>query len=254
MQENELKYYEEIGNWNFEQIKYESEKITNWDFYQKIKENTTENSLCLDLGTGGGERVLNKYPKVGMIIGTDFSKEMIKTAKKNAEKYPNKNVKFTWMDNLDMTFPKETFDLISARHTVINANQIYDCLVDSGTLIIEGVDKKDCWELKEVFRRGQAYKDEISISEKDNADLKNAGFVNIEKVEIFENEYYKTEEDLLALLLKTPILDDFSEISNENFEHRKSIEKDLFDKYVEKCKTERGILLKRVLYGIIAKK
>ncbi len=247
MQENELKYYEEMRNWNFEQINCESEELTDWDFYQKIRENTNESSLCLDLGTGGGESLLKNYPKVGMIIATDFSKEMIKTAKKNALAYPNKNVKFTWMNNLDMSFPEETFDLISARHTIINAKQIYDCLVKGGALIIEGVDKKDCWELKEIFKRGQAYNDEMPISEKDYADLVKAGFANIEKVEIVENEYYKTEEDLLALLLKTPILDDFS---NTN----RKIEKDLFKQYVENHKTVKGILLKRVLYGIVAQK
>ena len=32
MQENELKYYEEIGNWQFDQIKCKAEKIK-----QKIK-------------------------------------------------------------------------------------------------------------------------------------------------------------------------------------------------------------------------
>ena len=179
---------------------------------------------------------------------------MIKTAKENSKKYPNKNVKFTKMNNLKMTFPKETFDLISARHTEINAKQIYDCLVQGGTLVIEGVDKKDCWEIKELFGRGQAYNDEIAISEKDYLELKKAGFKNIQKIEALENEYYETEEDLMALLLKTPILDDFSELKNENFEHKQLIEKDLFNKYIKRYKTEKGILLKRVLYGIVAKK
>lgn len=254
MKEDELKYYEKIGNWDFSQIKLKTEKLTDWDFYEKIKENTNEKSLCLDLGTGGGEKVLKYYPNVGMIIATDFSKEMIKTANENAKKYQNKRVKFIEMDNLEMNFPKETFDLISARHTIINAKQIYDCLVPGGVLVIEGVDKKDCWELKKLFGRGQAYNDEIAISEKDYFDLKEAGFTNIEKVEIFENEYYETEDDLMALLLKTPILDDFSEIKNEEFKHRTIIEKQLFDEYVKKYKTEKGILLKRVLYGIVAKK
>lgn len=58
----------------------------------------------------------------------------------------------------------------------------------------------------------------------------------------------------MALLLKTPILDDFSEIKGEAFEHKTIVEKDLFDKYVRKYKTEKGILLRRVLYGIVAKK
>ena len=85
-------------------------------------------------------------------------------------------------------------------------------------------------------------------------DLKDAGFKDIEKVEILQDEYYETEEDLLALLLKTPILDDFSELDNTNFTHNKIIEPELFKKYVETHKTEKGIELKRLLYGIVAKK
>lgn len=128
MNEKELKYYDKRGNWNFSEIKCITEKLTNWDYYEKIRENTNEKSLCLDLGTGGGENVLKNYPKVGIIIGTDFSKAMIETARRNTLKYPDKNVKFTIMDSLNMTFPAETFDLISARHTVINAKQIYKTL------------------------------------------------------------------------------------------------------------------------------
>ena len=251
MQENELKYYEKIGNWDFSQIKCQTENSTDWDFYEKIKENTNEKSLCLDLGTGGGERVLKDYPEVGMVIATDFSDEMIKTAKENVKEYSKKRVKFTKMNNLEMNFPKETFDLISARHTIINAQQIYDCLVPGGITVIRGVDQKDCWEIKQLFGRGQAYHDEIPISQKDYLDLKEAGFEDIEKVEILQNEYYETEEDLLALLLKTPILDDFSEIK-EDFKHKEIIEKDLFKEYVKRYKKEKGILLKRVYYGIVA--
>lgn len=254
MQEKELDYYEKIGNWDFDQIKYKTEKLTEWDFYGKIKEYTNKDSVCLDLGTGGGEKVLKYYPEVGKIFGTDFSKEMIKTAKENVKMYSNRNIKFMQMDNLNMTFPEKMFDLISARHTVINAKQIYKSLKSDGVLVIEGVDKKDCWELKELFGRGQAFHDEIAISRKDYEDLKDAGFSEIELVEALENEYYETEEDLLALLLKTPILDDFSEEDNAEFVRRKKIEMDLFQEYVNRYKTDKGILLKRKLYGIVAKK
>lgn len=255
MKENELKYYEKIANWDFSHIKCKTKKLTDWDFYKIIRENTNEKSLALDIGTGGGEKVLKKYPKVGMIIATDFSKEMIKTAKENQKKYPEKNVKFVQMDNLNMEFPKEVFDIISARHTIIDAKSIYDCLTPNGTVVIEGIDKNDCIELKEIFKRGQTYNDDIPISEKDYANLVEAGFKKIEKIEILENEYYETEEDLMALLLKTPILDYFSEInSNKDFEHKTVIEKDLFMQYVKRYNTEKGILLKRKLYGIVAKK
>jgi len=46
MQENELKYYERIGNWDFSQIKCKTKNLTNLDFYEKIKGNTNETSLC----------------------------------------------------------------------------------------------------------------------------------------------------------------------------------------------------------------
>lgn len=85
--------------------------------------------------------------------------------------------------------------------------------------------------------------------------IKKAGFTNIEKVQILENEYYETEEDLMALLLKTPILDDFSKIEiREDFIHNSIIDKKIFNKYVRKYKTKKGILLKRVLYRIVARK
>lgn len=254
MQENELKRYEEIGNWDFSDINYTVEQESSWDFYKEIAKYATPTSLILDLGTGGGEKVLKKMPDCGMIIATDFSSKMIGTANKNKAEHPDKRVKFVTMNNLDMTFPNNLFDIVSARHTIINAKQIYDCLSDNGVLIIEGVDKYDCWELKEIFGRGQAFNDEFSISKKDYDDIKEAGFSDVQLEEIIQYEYYKTEDDLLALLLKTPILDDFSELDLSQNKHKLYVEKDLLDKYISAHTTKKGIELKRVLYGIVAKK
>lgn len=254
MQELEYKRYEEIGNWNFSDIKYTVEQDGSWDFYKEISKYSNKNSLILDLGTGGGENALSKMPDAAMIIATDFSPKMIETANKNKESYPNKNIKFATMNNLNMNFPNNLFDIITARHTIIDAYQIYNCLSNKGILIIEGVDKYDCWELKKIFNRGQAFNDNISISQKDYNDLKKAGFSEINLQEIVQYEYYKTENDLLALLLKTPILDDFSKLYTSNNTHKNQIEKDLFNKYVSTHTTDKGIVLKRILYGIIAKK
>ena len=251
MIKNELEFYNEIGNWDFSMIDYKEEFLTDWDFYKKIEENTNEYSLCLDLGTGAGEKLLKNYPKVGWVIGTDFSEEMVKTAKENLKKSDKKNVSFVKMDNLDIKFPEGMFDLVSARHTIIDAYQIFNCLKTGGTLVVRGVDKYDCLELKELFGRGQGMDERIAISDLDFANLQEAGFKNVKKVEILVNEYYKTEKDLMALLLKTPILETLSE-NNEKI--IKEIELNLFNEYVEKFRTEKGIWLKRRYYGIEAKK
>ena len=181
-----------------------------------------------------------------MVIGTDFSPEMIETAEAALQKYPAKRFKFAVMDNLNMTFPNGIFDIISARHTPINAYQVYNCLNEHGVLIIEGIDKYDCWDLKKLFGRGQSFDEPIPISKKDYDNVKKAGFSKIDLQEIIQYEYYETKDDLLALLTKTPILNDFS--SN------RKIEKLIFDKYVSTHMTSKGIELKRILYAIVAKK
>lgn len=254
MQEVEYKRYEEIGNWDFSDIKYTVKQDSNWDFFKEIAKYSKSDSLILDLGTGGGEKALSQMPDCGMIIATDFSPKMIETANMNKKNYPNKNIKFATMDNLNIKFPNNLFDIITARHTIIDAVQIYNCLSNNGVLIIEGVDKYDCWELKKIFNKGQSFKDPISISQKDYNDIKNAGFSEINIQEIIQYEYYKTENDLLALLMKTPILNDFSELDTLNNIHKNQIEAELFNKYIAGHSTDKGIELKRVLYGIVAKK
>lgn len=250
---SEYNRYEEIGNWDFSSIKCITEQESPWDFYKEISKYTTSDSIILDIGTGGGEKVLEYMPNCKKIIATDFSPKMIETANKNKKNYPNKNIEFKIMDNLNMTFENNTFDIVSARHTVIDAKQIYNSLKGNGVLVIEGVDQKDCWELKELFGRGQCYTDKYPISKIDYDNIKDAGFKNIDLQEIIQYEYYETKEDLLALLLKTPILDVFSEETKLDI-HYPTIEEDLLDKYITTHTTPKGIMLKRVLYGIIAKK
>ena len=248
-----IERYEELGNWDFSNINCIAEYENNWDMYEEIKNYTNEKSLILDLGTGGGEKVVSKMPKnVGMIIGTDLSPKMVETAKENLKKHPEVRAKFAVMDNLKLEFPDGLFDIVSARHTIINAKEIFRVLNKNGVLIVRGVDKYDCWDLKELFGSGQCFNDKIPISIQDYNDIKEAGFKEVKLIELKANEYFKTKEDLFALLLKVPILDSFSEtIRNEEILNKKI---DLFEQYVSKNTEEKGIVLRRVYYGIVAKK
>ena len=225
----ELEFYNEVKNWDFSKIKYIEECLTNWNMYDILNKTATKDSYILDLGTGGGEKLLEYFPEAKEIIGTDFSNEMIKTANNNLKKSNRTNIKFKQMDNF------------------IDAKQIYNTLKSNGILIIRGVDKLDCWELKKLFKRGQAYNDIKPISLIDYENILEVGFKKVELVPIHVREYYETKEDLLALLLKTPILNEFSN-GNEDFD----INMNLLDKYINLHKTNKGILLIRRYYGITA--
>ena len=254
MNNNELDYYNRIKNWDFSKISYEVESLTNWDMYKILNEKTTKNSRILDLGTGGGEKVINKFPEALEIVGTDFSQQMIKTAKENLKKSNKKNIKFKVMDNLNMDTPDNYFDIVVARHTCIDAKQIYKTLKKDGLLLLRGVDKLDCWQLKRLFNRGQAFNDIKPISQIDYENILDAGFRNVELIPIYDREYFKTKDDLLALLLKTPILDDFSEENENTSLIKKDIDMQKLDEYIRNNTTDKGILLRRRYYGITANK
>lgn len=243
----ELEFYNEVKNWDFGKIKYIEECLTNWNMYDILNKTATKDSYILDLGTGGGEKLLEYFPEAKEIIGTDFSNEMIKTANNNLKKSNRTNIKFKQMDNLNITTENNYFDIVVARHTCIDAKQIYNTLKSNSILIIRGVDKLDCWELKKLFKRGQAYNDIKPISLIDYENILEVGFKKVELVPIHVREYYETKEDLLALLLKTPILNEFSN-GNEDFD----INMNLLDKYINLHKTNKGILLIRRYYGITA--
>lgn len=249
---NEFYIYNTIRNWDFSMIRCEEEYLTNWDMYKILKRTTTKDSRVLDLGTGGGEKVIKYFPEVKEITATDYSPEMIKTANENLLKTKRKDISFKIMNNLEMDVPDDYFDVVVARHTCIDAKQIYKTLKPNGKLILRGVDKMDCWSLKLLFGKGQGFKDSKPISVIDYENILSAGFRNVELVPIYTREYYKTKEDLLALLYKTPILNDFSETSENDFKNNSQIDLKLLEKYISENTFEKGILLIRRYYGITA--
>ena len=73
------------------------------------------------------------------------------------------------------------------------------------------------------------------------------GGKNTYPVRLCDEQIYKTPPTLLF-----GTVDKFAQLAHKVDESR--IEKDLLEEYVRKNRTEKGILLKRVLYGIVAKK
>ena len=245
--EKEKEYYSKEKNWDFSQIKYTIiyNPENEFDFYTMIKKYSNEKSLCLDLGTGGGENLLRYYPEVGYIIAIDNSKEMIETANKNLQLYKDKKVKFVIGDNLNLNFPNELFDLVSARNTNSDPGKVFNILKNDGVFVIQGVDSKDCFEIKEYFKRGQNYNLKENFSEIEYKRFDNIGYKSVKLYPILFTEYYESKEELLKLLIKAPIINDFNTNNRE-------IEDNILNEYVKDHQTDKGIELKRVYYGILA--
>ena len=254
-QVKEKEYYEEIKDWDFSKFEIETESLTNWDFFGVLNEIATKDSKILDLGTGGGEKVLEYFPECQEILATDFSEGMIETANKNLKESGRKNITFRLMDNLKMDVPDDYFDIVVARNTITDPKQIYKCLKKGGYLLIHGVDRADCWNLKVLFGKGQGYNDKKPISLIDYENVLKAGFKDAELIPLHEREYFKNEYLFKAFLKKVPIIDDFSEEENSNKEfYKNELDEEKLDKYISENTYDGKIRLLRRYYGIIAKK
>lgn len=244
--DEELNFYEKIGNWDFSTIKCEEKVLEDkFDFFSWVKEYVNETSVVLDLGTGGGEKLLKYFPKAKEIIGIDFSKEMIKTANENLKKSERKdeNIKFIKMDSNKLEFEDLKFDVVVARHTIINPKEIKRVLRKNGILIIEGMAKDDAKELKDYVGRGQCYFDEIAIEKEEYEMIEKEDFIFLENKYMLVKETYETKEELYKLLFKAPIIDNINEGDFEKI-----------NKYIlENSEGERPILIRRI-YGYLCKK
>ena len=244
-------FYEGRKEWNFSEFEIETKRLTDWNLYEILKRITTSDSKVLDLGTGGGEKLLKYFPVCCEILGTDLSEEMIKTANNNLKKSKREDVKFKVMDNLSMDVDDNYYDVVVARNTVIDSKQIYKCLKKGGYLLVQGVDKYDCWALKHLLKTGQSYHDILPISIVDYEAIIDAGFIDVELVPIHEVEYYKDSATFKEFLKLVPIVYEFSEFSNEcNYK----VDEKLLNEYIDNNLYDGKVKLIRRYYGLVAKK
>ena len=245
--ESEFNYFENMAHWSFDEYGIHEECLTDWDLYRLLGKLASPDSRILDLGTAGGEKVLEFFPDCAEILGTDYSPSMIETARANLAKSGRRNISFKVMDNLNMDVPDEHFDIVVARHTCTDPVQIMKCLKPGGHLLIRGVDKHDCWNLKLIFGGGQGWNDDVPISIVDYENVLKAGFRDVELVPIHTREYFKDKEMFKAFLATVPILIDVAIEGTP-------LDEDLLGEYIARNTVNGRIVLYRRYYGLSARK
>ena len=243
--ESDFKYFEKMAHWSFDEFGIHEECLTDWDLYGLLNARADRDSRILDLGTAGGEKIIEFFPDCAEILGTDYSPAMIGTARKNLSESGRKNISFKVMDNLKMDVPDEHFDIVVARHTCTDPVQIFRCLKPGGTLLIRGVDKYDCWSLKLTMGGGQGYEDPVPVSIADYENVLKAGFSEVELVPIHTREYFRDRESFKSFLKIVPILDGVA-IEGGVLDEEK------LDRYISENTVGGRIILYRAYYGISA--
>ena len=105
--------------------------------------------VCVDLGSGRGTDVLRMAESVGetgFVYGIDISDGMLEKARKNAEKFNVKNVRFVRSELEKLDLPEMIANLVISNCTINHAadkqavwNEIYRILKKGGRFVISDI-------------------------------------------------------------------------------------------------------------------
>lgn len=212
------KFYNEVGQmngWDFSRLSVIVEDAL-WNFWSEVSSRCKAGDIVLDIGTGGGEALLRMADAAQLLIGIDHSEAMIQTANRNRERSGRANIRFLPMEASELHFPERFFQVISCRHSEFNAAEVARVLADGGVFLTQQVGESDKRNLAQAFGRGQSGNAKRgTLMERYAAELKEAGFRQIDCRQYDAVEYYATAEDLIFLLKHTPIIPGFGQTESD---------------------------------------
>lgn len=245
---NYEKFYDKVGKvngWDFSNLQLTSEGAK-WEFYEEVLKRARDTDVLLDLGTGGGENVLEIASSLLFLIGVDLSPSMVKTAQTNLFNSRTSNVRFAQMSSDDLLLPDQFFNIISCCHAPFHSREVERVLKEDGIFLTQQVSEADKLNLKKAFGRGQSYEDSDGLlKERYMRELKDAGFSEIQSFDYDATDYYQRPEDLLFLLTHTPIIPHFGEEERDY---------EIFNTFIEDNQTPKGICTNSKRLLIIARK
>lgn len=241
-------FYEQAGSlngWNFSRLQVVEEGVR-WDFFEEAAKRCTTSDLLLDIGTGGGERLLAASACALLAIGIDHSEAMIRTAAANLAASPASNVRFMRMEAEKLDFPDHFFNVITCRQSEFYAEEVRRVLVHGGVFLTQQVSEGDKSNIRHAFQERRAFgeKPDGTLQGRCLTELGEAGFTDLRCFEYDAEEYYGSVEDLIFLLKHTPIVPGFGE-EESDFE--------ILRKFVEQNRCEKGIRTNSKRFLIIAR-
>lgn len=246
MRESEYRaFYDRVGpdnGWDFSRMKCMTEGAA-WDFYLEVARRCRPDDLLLDIGTGGGEALLELADAARLLIGVEQSGGMMQTAAANLAASGRQNVRILQMDARKMQLPDGFFNIVSCRHSPFDEREIFRVLTDGGVFLTQQVSEGDKWNLVQAFGRDQQRQPDGTLMNRYLDGLEQAGFRNIRCEQYDADEYYATAEDLVFLLKHTPIIPGFGRDA-EDFA--------ILDRFVQEYRTDRGIRTNSKRFMIVA--
>ena len=162
--------------WDFSYLegRYSEEKAP-WSYETIVREALTDADAVLDMGTGGGEKLLEfKDVLPAQTFATEGYPPNFPVAQKNLQPHGIEVLPYDAEKDTKMPFEDGRFPLVINRHEAFNAEQIFDVLRPGGVFITQQVDGHHLADLNAHFGGEPQYPDvTLSVC---RAALEAAGF------------------------------------------------------------------------------
>jgi len=231
-----------LSGWDFSKVNCVTEG-PDLDIYREVRKVCRKSDLLLDIGTGGGEKVLPLADDVLLLVGIDQDAEMVEAACQNAADAGAPNVRFLKMDAERLEFPNDFFNIVSCRQSGLFADEAARVLVPGGRFLTQQVSEGDKLNIKQAFGRETGKPG--ALRDRYVRELKEAGFRDIDVIEFTIIEYFQSPADLIFQLKHTPTLPDFGQ-SDEHFE--------ILERFIRENRTEKGIRTNMERFILTARK
>ncbi len=140
----------DLAGWDFSSVHDALDPLP-WDYMALVPRFLSQTDRVLDIGTGGGERLLQFAPHVADGLGVDASPEMIAQARRNKAGSGVENVDFRVTDAYALDVADEAFDVVLNRHCTIVVDEILRVLRPGGLFITQQVACRNTQNLFAAF-------------------------------------------------------------------------------------------------------
>lgn len=141
---------EELRGWDFSPARTARDP-TPWGYADVVRRYLQPSSHVLDIGTGGGERLLSLAPHFASGVGIDCDPAMIRVARENCPPSLATKVDFEIMDAESLDFPDASFDVVLNRHCTVFVEPIVRVLRPGGLFITQQVGRRNTGNLLGAF-------------------------------------------------------------------------------------------------------
>jgi SAM-dependent methyltransferase len=139
--------------WNFSDMNDARDPVP-WTYTDVVRRYLRPDGRILDVGTGGGEKLLSFADHVATAVGIDSSAEMVADARSNLAVAGSANVALHLMRAEKLAFDDRRFDVVLNRHSVVCVPEVVRVLRDGGIFITQQVGERNTRKICELFNCG----------------------------------------------------------------------------------------------------